>query len=78
MSGAECLEVAMQRVDFQVSISGQDPVVIRVEYEPKPVPPEIAGSPYDIMGFKYQEAVEHLEQQIGHGDFEIEYWTWLV
>lgn len=67
----------MQKLDFIVSVGGLPNEVIRVEYEEEPIPPEIWSSPYAIMGFRMNEAVEALRKEIEHDDFEITYWEWL-
>lgn len=66
----------MTKIDFDVTVAGIS-CAVRVEYQEEDIPEEIQGSPYDIMGFRWKEAVTHLEQEIGHSDFEINYWVWL-
>lgn len=66
----------MSKIDFQVSVAGQPSTVITVEYEQQELPPGIT-MPYDIMGFRMQEALDELTKEIGHTDYKVEYWMWL-
>jgi hypothetical protein len=66
-------------INFEVSIGGMTPVVVRVEYEASYSSfEELKGKPYSETRFVFTEAIEALKKQIGHDDFNIQYWDWVV
>jgi len=65
-------------IDFQVSVGGQDSVVMRVEYE------SVFSSRDEMKQLKFpeafkvmKEAEDALRKEIGHSDYVIEYWDWI-
>lgn len=69
----------MKRViDFQVSIAGQPTIIVRIEYESKFKDRiEILNLPYSETNVVMKEAMEYLQKEIGHDDYEVHYWWWM-
>lgn len=69
----------MQRViDFDVSISGMNTIIMRIEYESHYASiEEILSKPYSETKDVMQEAIQALEKEIGHKDYDVMYWYWI-
>lgn len=64
-------------IDFDVSVAGLPAQIIRVEYESHYASKEeIMATAYeddDVM----QEAIRMLTKEIGHDDYQVQYWDWI-
>lgn len=65
-------------IDFDVSVAGLPQQIIRVEYKSQYSTEDIDPMRHaDAMRKTFNEAIDALKKEIGHGDFEIVYWYWI-
>lgn len=61
-----------RKINFDVSVSGMPAIVVSIEYE--------SNLPEDLRfgGYVMEEAIKALEKELGHSDFEVVYWDWIL
>ena len=66
-------------IDFDVSVAGLPAQVIRVEYEASYSSfDELKDKKYTETRFVFQEAIDALAKELGHNDYQIQYWQWII
>lgn len=65
-------------IDFDVSVSGLPAQIIRIEYESHyKNKEEILSKKYSETEDVMQEAIDALTKEIGHNDYDVQYWYWI-